>query len=316
MRELISVIVPVYGVEAYLDECVASIVAQTYDNLEIILVDDGSPDNCPAMCDRWAKKDSRIRVIHKENGGLSDARNAGLEIATGEYIAFVDSDDWIEPQMYETLYHAMKAENADMVSCNMMIYYSDHKASRGYETYTVGKSEHFLSLLYDDTIFPVVAWNKLYRRNLWEEIRFPVGKICEDAFTTYLLVHRADKIVHIPEPMYCYRIRQNSIMTSPFSQKRMDEEESWRCNYEFMQQHYPKLYRAAFDFYLQKVKILIYTIPAEQRDDFREEYQYLYGILKKHMPYVLFKSRLPWKARIVFLIDFLNMEKVEKKHDD
>ena len=97
MGELISVIIPIYNVEAYLDECIASVIAQTYSNLEIILVDDGSPDNCPQMCDEWAAKDSRIRVIHKENGGLSDARNAGIDIATGEYIAFVDSDDWIEP---------------------------------------------------------------------------------------------------------------------------------------------------------------------------------------------------------------------------
>ena len=121
MGELISVIIPIYNVEAYLDECIASVIAQTYSNLEIILVDDGSPDNCPQMCDEWAAKDSRIRVIHKENGGLSDARNAGIDIATGEYIAFVDSDDWIVPEMYEKMLAALKTENAATCAWNMRL---------------------------------------------------------------------------------------------------------------------------------------------------------------------------------------------------
>ena len=125
MGELISVIIPIYNVEAYLDECVQSILSQTHKQLEIILVDDGSPDGCPAMCDAWAEKDSRIRVIHKENGGLSDARNVGIDAATGDYIAFVDSDDWIVPEMYEKMLAALKKENADICACNILSCFPD-----------------------------------------------------------------------------------------------------------------------------------------------------------------------------------------------
>ena len=166
MGELISVIIPIYNVEAYLDECIASVIAQTYSNLEIILVDDGSPDNCPQMCDEWAAKDSRIRVIHKENGGLSDARNAGIDIATGEYIAFVDSDDWIEPEMYEIMLAALKNENADICACNILSCFPERRNAWGCEEYTVGGSAEILSLLYRDTAYPVSALNKLYHRKL------------------------------------------------------------------------------------------------------------------------------------------------------
>ena len=182
---LISVIVPVYKVEEYLDECVQSLINQTYTNLEIILVDDGSPDGCPQMCDDWAMRDARIKVIHKKNGGLSDARNAGLDICTGDYVAFVDSDDWIKPEMYRYMYDAIKREKADICACNIISCYPNREVSWGGKAYTVGDSETMLDRLYSDSAFPVCAWNKLYRRELWQEFRFPVGKICEDAFTTY-----------------------------------------------------------------------------------------------------------------------------------
>ena len=307
LSDCISVIVPIYQVEAYLEECIASIVAQTHRNLEIILVDDGSPDNCGAICDSWAKKDSRIRVIHKANGGISDARNAGIEAATGDYIAFVDSDDWIQPDMYEKLLAALLRENADICSCNILSCYPTHQIAWGSEAYTVGDSEKILSMLYQDTMYPVSALNKLYRRSLWNDIRFPKGKICEDAFTTYLLADKAETIVLIPEALYCYRIRENSIMTSAFSPKRMDEEESWRCNYQFMQQHYPMLYKAAFDFYLQKVNCLIHTIPKDRRQEFAAEYNLLHDILKQHWKYIAFSSQIALKQRIKLLLDYFTL---------
>ena len=128
--ELISIVVPVYKVEPYLDKCVSSIVNQTYKNLEIILVDDGSPDNCPAMCDAWAEKDNRIRVIHKPNGGLSDARNAGMSVATGELMAFVDSDDWIAPDMYEKLYHHLTEDGSDIAACGVQMVWENDTPPR------------------------------------------------------------------------------------------------------------------------------------------------------------------------------------------
>lgn len=307
MQDLISVIVPIYKVEAYLDECISSIVAQTHKNLEIILVDDGSPDNCGAICDAWAAKDSRIQVIHKENGGLSDARNAGIEIANGDYIAFVDSDDWIKPEMYETMLAALTRENADICACNILSCYADRQIKWGCCEYTTGNSEKILSMLYNDTAYPVSAWNKLYRRTLWAQIRFPKGKICEDAFTTYLLTHQAKRIVQITDPLYCYRIRENSIMTSAFSIKRMNEEEAWRCNYQFVQQHYPRLYKASFDFYLQKVNCLIHTISKDCRKEFTREYEMLHQILRKNLGYIIFSSQLSLKYRVKLLLDYFTL---------
>lgn len=302
---MISVIVPIYKVEAYLDECVQSIVDQTLTDLEIILVDDGSPDNCPALCDAWAEKDSRIRVIHKENGGISDARNAGLAAAAGEYIAFVDSDDYLKPQMLEKLLFAMERERADICACNILSCYPNRQIAWGCKEYTVGDSETILSMLYHDTAYPVSMLNKLYRRELWSDIRFPKGKICEDAFTTYLLVDRAERIVQLPKALYCYRIRENSIMTSAFRPARMDEEEAWRCNYEFIRQHYPAIFPAAYDFYLQKVSVLLHTIPKAQHAEFAREHAYLRGILKENLGYLLFRSQLPLKQRARLLLDHL-----------
>lgn len=304
MENTISVIVPIYKVEAYLDECVRSIVGQTYPHLEIILVDDGSPDRCGAMCDAWAKRDDRIRVIHKPNGGLSDARNAGLEIASGDYIAFVDSDDWIEPEMYERMLAALLQEDADICACRISSRYPDRRADWGCPEYRVTDPEQTYAMLYNDAFFPVSAWNKLYRRAMWQELRFPVGKICEDAFTTYRLIHSAKRIVQIPEALYCYRIRPESIMTSRFTPRRMDEEEVWRVNYEFMREHYPRIAPTAYDFYLEKVNVLIHQIPA---GEFREEYRFLKGILKQNLLYIALRSRLSLKKRVRMLLDYTKL---------
>ena len=150
MSALISVIIPIYKVEEYLAECIASVVCQTYTNTEIILVDDGSPDNCPQMCDEWACKDSRIKVIHKANGGISDARNAGIDAATGEYIAFVDSDDYIKPDMLKKLHSAICKENADIAACGILNCEGEKQTTWGCRDFA-GSSEQILALLYDDT---------------------------------------------------------------------------------------------------------------------------------------------------------------------
>ncbi|MBQ7890388.1 MAG: glycosyltransferase [Erysipelotrichaceae bacterium] len=306
MGDLISVIVPVYKVGEYLDECVQSIVSQTYKNLEIILVDDGSPDQCPEMCDKWANKDDRIRLIHKKNGGLSDARNAGLDIATGDYIAFVDSDDWIQHDMYERMLNALIESEADICACGIKACFPDKESSLNAKA-VIGASEKVLEMIYSDTIYPVAAWNKLYKKELWKDFRFPVGKICEDAFTTYLLVHKANKIVQIEDLLYNYRIRENSIMTSSFTKKRMDEEEAWRKNYEFISKEYPRIKRKAFVFYLQKVNGLIHLIPLDQKKEYQEEYDYLYKVLRDNFFYILLFSKMNFKYRIKFCLDFIKL---------
>lgn len=223
--ELISVIVPIYKVEAYLDRCVQSIVNQTYTNLEIILVDDGSPDQCPQMCDTWAKRDARVRVVHKENGGLSDARNAGLSIAGGEYIAFVDSDDAVKPDYLSSLYQVMQQENADIAECGVLLVREDGEVLRERsceeECLAMDRIEALRRLVLEQGVFQTV-WNKLYRRSVIEGIPFEKGKYHEDEFWTYRVFERAERIAVICRPMYRYLQRSASIMGDGYSLKRLD----------------------------------------------------------------------------------------------
>ena len=212
-EELISVIVPVYKVEAYLNKCIDSIISQTYKNLEIILVDDGSPDNCPKICDEYAKKDKRIKVIHKKNGGLSDARNNGLRIATGKYIGFVDSDDYIDDGMYEYLYSLIKKYDADISTCgyrNFGEYEYDDLVPK--EEMCIDKIEA-LKKLSEDAIVKNYAWNKLYKKELFidNNIEYPVGVIMEDVATTYKLFELCNKIVIGNNIFYNYLRRGGGI---------------------------------------------------------------------------------------------------------
>ena len=219
---LISLIVPVYKVEEYLDKCVESIVNQTYKNLEIILVDDGSPDNCPKMCDEWAKKDKRIKVIHKENGGLSDARNTGIDIAKGEYITFIDSDDYIEYNYVDFLYKNLDENKADISMGKQYVRYPEKVINTGSgKVYIVNPHDCFDKLLYGED-FDVSATIKLYKKELFKTIRFPKGRIYEDAATTYKLIDKSKKIVLNSMPIYNYMIRRDSISNNHFSLTKMD----------------------------------------------------------------------------------------------
>ena len=220
---LISVIVPIYGVEKYLDKCVESIVNQTYRDLEIILVDDGSKDACPAMCDEWAEKDARIKVVHKENGGLSDARNAGVPFATGEYISFIDSDDYLEPTFYEKLYQKMQETGAEIAECGTR--YVDEEGNllkvRASQDGDFDKLPALKKLIEENGFYQTV-WNKLYKKEVTDGILFAKGKYNEDEFWTYRVFDRATKIVSIKEPLYNYLQRGNSIIGAGYSQKRLD----------------------------------------------------------------------------------------------
>ena len=240
--DLISVIVPVYKVETYLDRCVQSIVNQTYPNLEIILVDDGSPDNCPAMCDTWAEKDSRIKVIHKENGGLSDARNAGMTIASGEWIAFVDSDDWIHTGFMENLLQAARKTESDIAACDVQITSGDASspAEKEHSLRICGPEEAIGDIL-EGKGFRAVAWNKLYKRTLLLHERYPVGRHHEDEFFTYRILAKADRLVYLDMPMYYYFQRPGSIMNS-FSIKRLDALDAYLERIEFLKATFPNLY--------------------------------------------------------------------------
>lgn len=242
---LISIIVPIYNVEQYLERCIRSIVNQTYSNLEIILVDDGSPDNCPQICDEWAKKDSRIKVIHKENGGLSDARNAGMQIATGDLIGFVDSDDWIHPQMYEKLFVSMEQQDADIAACQFIkrtsLTQSDFELSDINENQIVYDTEEALKELILDGKVKQVVWNKLYKKELIQDIWFEVGKYNEDEFWTYQIIAKASRVATMDYVGYYYFQRSDSIIGERYSLKRLDGLEGKEKRFEFIKKYYPSL---------------------------------------------------------------------------
>lgn len=303
MEELISVIIPVYKVEEYLDECVLSVIRQTYTNLEIILVDDGSPDNCPRMCDEWATKDSRIKVIHKDNGGVSEARKSGLEAAKGDYIAFVDGDDWIEKNMYSYLLCQLQEQDADIVSCGCVRVGIDTSYSGNIDF--SGTPEEVLEIIFGNTEYSVSMCDKLYKREVWDGVYFSRLTIGEDAVVTCQLVSNARKVVKISTPLYYYRLRENSAMTSAFSKNKMDEEEAWRCNYQFIEKNYPQLSKKAFDFYLQKVNVMVCSMNEADRKTFAKQYQQLCNILKNNFWYVVWGSQLNWKSRIKLALDIL-----------
>ena len=247
MLPLISVIVPVYQVESYLDRCVSSITRQSYSNLEIILVDDGSPDKCPDMCDGWAAKDGRVRVIHKANGGLSDARNAGLAAAKGEYISFVDSDDWIAPDMLQKLYDAMQRDDSDIAACTVRMAWEDDTPDR---LLTVQKNcvlepSQAQAALLRETLLKQPVWYKLYRRGTISDIPFEVGKYHEDVYWSYQAVGRARRVSVIDYVGYYYFQRTGSIMGAGYSLKRLDAIEAYERRYRYLASYFPELECAA-----------------------------------------------------------------------
>lgn len=232
---LISVIVPVYKVEKYLNRCIESIVKQSFENLEIILVDDGSPDRCPSICDDWARKDSRIKVIHKSNGGLSDARNAGMAIATGDYISFIDSDDWIAPDFFLKLIEAVNKDKSDISCCAVQMIWEDGSPAKMLtvaEDTILSRFEAQKELLSENKLKQPV-WYKLYRRELIQNIYFEKGKCHEDDFWSYQAIERADKISLVNYIGYFYWQRTSSIMGEGYSIKRFDEIEAYVQRYKF-----------------------------------------------------------------------------------
>lgn len=243
MKEMISVIVPVYNVEIYLERCIQSLVSQTYLNLEIVLVDDGSTDSSSKICDKWAENDTRIKVIHKENGGLSDARNAGLKVAMGEYISFVDSDDWIAKDFYEVLIRVLNENNADIAECG--VYFVNDKEEilqkRGIkeEVLTLNRIEALKRLILENGVYQTV-WNKLYKRTIVQGILFEVGKYHEDEYWTYQVFDRIEKMAVINQPGYYYLQRNSSIMGEKYSIKRLDGLEARAERVQFLKK-YPEL---------------------------------------------------------------------------
>lgn len=308
MKDLISVIVPVYRVEGLLPRCVESILAQTYRNLEIILVDDGSPDGCGALCDDYARRDSRVRVIHQKNGGLAAARNAGLSSARGAFLGFVDSDDHIAPDMYETLLNSITAENADIAVCGR---YMELESGELVPEFTLegpavfDAHEGIRRFLLSDGL-DAAAWDKLYRRSLWGGSRYPTEYVSEDVPVTARLLARANRIVHCGRPLYYYFQRAGGLSRAAFSERAKGIYLfAWDVGME-MGRRFPDLEEAARFYGYKALLVLLFRyVSGLAEDPFGWE---LYGQVKEHRKNICKNQYLKPKYKIFALAACTGLE--------
>lgn len=292
-EKTISVIVPVYKVEALLPRCVDSILGQTCENLEIILVDDGSPDGSGKLCDDYARKDSRIRVIHKENGGLSSARNAGLDVATGEYIAFVDSDDWLVPEAYEWMLAAMKRHKVSMVCAGRY----DVDEDTGEKTVglcpereEVISGEEMAGRIFTWDHCDSSACDKLCHRSLFESQRYPEGVVCEDLPVTYRLALKAGQVAMLDKPVYHYYHRSGSITTAALSDKTFHYSQHTRKIYAEICKNHPKIANQVRFLRVRSLYHLLLTLEQagkDQRKQYAGQVKATRRELRTHLAFVL-----------------------------
>lgn len=305
-KGLVSIIVPVYKVEEYLDQAIASLVGQTYSDVEIILVDDGSPDNCGKMCDEWAKKDERIRVIHQENAGLSMARNAGIEASNGEYLLFVDSDDFVEDTYVEELYRAISENQADMAMTGVVCLKQDGSRSlRRVTDYKKEEINRLTALLRMEKSGErgeayIVAWNKIYKRELWRTVRFPEGKIYEDAFVMPELYYACKKIVLTNSCLYVYRRREGSITAA--------QKEKYAHFHFEMLEHKGNFYEEIGIKELMMLhQIHLYGEYEYYRIQTRQTRKHIQKILRRYYFLKRYTTKIPFSRRVKNFIAVINL---------
>ena len=305
---LISVIVPIYKVEAFLRRCVDSLLAQTYTNLEIILVNDGSPDGCGMICDDYAARDSRIRVIHKENGGLSSARNAGIDVASGDYLAFVDSDDWIEPQAYEWMLEQMCRHNVKMVCAGR------YDVDGGTGEKTVGlcpQKEEVISG--EEMAGRIFTWDhcdssvcdKLYHRSLFETYRYPLGVVCEDLPVTYRIALEAGQVALCPKPVYNYFHRSGSISLSSVSDKTFHYSRHTAVIEPYIRENHPAIAEQARFLRVRSLYhlcIVLEQAEAPVRQKYALQRKQTRRELAKHLSFILKCGRIGKQEKITDLL--------------
>lgn len=295
---LISVIVPVYNVEKYLERCVNSIINQTYQNLEIILVDDGSPDNCGAICDEYAKKDSRIKVIHKENGGLSSARNAGLDIATGEYITFVDSDDYISIDIFDKCFQLSNVQDFDILIFGMSVL--DNNSKLLFKDEYENKTYSFFQTIYDITLpLKTSACNKLFKKSIVANFRFPVNIIHgEDLIFWLKVLNQNLVIVSIDFFGYYYIKNDNSITTSIFSESSLHEVFCKDRAYEIIKEKFPEYSEKAISWCakarLNLIRKITISNPDKYLDKIKEYKNWLFKNKKKFFEFLPIKFKIEY----------------------
>lgn len=312
--ELISIVVPIYKVEKYINKCIDSIINQTYKNIEIILVDDGSEDVCSEICDEYASKDNRIRVIHKINGGLSSARNIGIDKASGMYIAFVDSDDYISERMIEILYENIKKYNADISICDFeYVNEKGQKLDIKYENKICkgcinGKEIINKSYLLKNGAYWVVAWNKLYKTELFKGIRYPEGKIHEDEFIIHKLIYNATKIICDDYKGYYYVQRPGSIMYNGITYKSFDKVEAYFDRGRYLIEN--NMNEAAYHVLCAGIE-MAYEIRELNKSN--SDFKYRYKKLRKQYINLCKKIKnISFKQKIILALEVINLETVKK----
>lgn len=311
-NNMISIVIPVYNVAHYLPDCMESVLSQTDENVEVILVDDGSTDNSGILCDRYSEEYTSIKVIHQKNAGLSAARNSGIEIAQGEYITFIDSDDMLAPNFIKTALALAEAHKADFVAfgnvrCEANAHYnSEYKIAMQSEINTYFDKTIKMQRFLIGTEIGTTAWAKLYRTELFKSIRYPVGKYHEDVFTTYKLVDKASRIVTTSQVGYIYRKNPNSITTRKFSEKRLDSVIGKKQQLAFICENYPRLQKEAETgvIYACNQCLMLMAKAAYTKKLVLEEFQILY----RKYGWSYLSSHVSTKGKIVVLISMLNIK--------
>lgn len=302
---MISIIIPVYKVEAYLADCINSVLAQTCTDFELILVDDGSPDSCGELCDRYAARDSRISVIHQENGGLSAARNAGLDAAKGEYIMFVDSDDWIEPDTLEVMLPLLQNTGADLAVCSFQITKTFPADTTAVRHLFPGQTLSMEAVLADQCTpnawIYTAPWAKLYSRDLFDGIRFPVGFIYEDSAVWHRILGKCRTIALTDRVLYNYRAHPNSITSSAFSVKHTDHLAAWvdrtlychKKGWHDWKQHTIRMYMAKF---------FEYYTHFERNEENLVYFKRMEHGLRKLLPFLLQHGDIPLRHKLYLIL--------------
>ncbi|MDD6012218.1 MAG: glycosyltransferase family 2 protein [Oscillospiraceae bacterium] len=303
---LISVIIPVYKTQPYLEKCVRSVMEQTYKNLEIILVDDGSPDQCPEICDRLASNDSRIFVIHKKNGGLSDARNCGMAASRGEYLFFIDSDDSITHNAVEILFSKAIETDADIVCGDYLCVNENAEVMNHGLDYTNAEMTFEEAIDYF-AMKSWGAWGKLYKKDVHKDILFPTGKIHEDEAIMFDLLSRCRKIALVEDEIYLYLQRENSITSQSYSKKKMDWFFAWMRNTTFIEKKYPsclpKCLSKTWDTAMYNIDHLI------GQDGNTEELETIKAFTQKYRKQILNSPYISMTKKIRLIIFLLSDEK-------
>lgn len=305
-KDKISIVIPVYNVEKYLQRCLDSVLKQTYTDIEIILVDDGSTDGCGMICDEYEKTDKRIKVIHKENKGLSDARNVGIDQITGEYLVFIDSDDFVSRYYIENLWRALKQSNAEMAISGFINYYEgdDIPLEKIVEENQIKKmttQECLKKMFYQDEI-DMSAWGKLYKSKMFCDIKYPVGKLNEDILVTYRLVEKSRSIAFIDNIDYMYFQRRDSIQNSTFNLKKMDAIEQMKILRAYIKQNYPQLANAIDCKYFSTLCNVLFQIDDLKYKNIKSE---IWSEIK-HLRSVIIKDKFARKkAKVGALLSYL-----------